>query len=118
MKGDKWTKKEKAVGRRAFENAYRKECRAIINKIREIANDASEPDDIWRLCDFLDEKREEIGIKYDYRYSVLILVFARLLKEGWITVGDLEGLKEDKIERIRHLGTALAEGPGNESMKT
>lgn len=55
----------------------------------------------------MDEKREEINIKYDYRYSVLILVFARLLKEGWITVNDLEGLEEDKIDRIRHLGGAL-----------
>jgi hypothetical protein len=118
MNSDKWTKKEKIVARRAFDNAYRKECKEIINKIREIANDAGEPDDIWRLCDFLDEKSKEIGIKYDYRYSVLILVFARLLKEGWITVGDLEGLKEDKIERIRYLGTALAAGPGKESIKT
>ena len=107
MNRDKWTKKEKTVARRAFENAYKKECKEIINKICEIANDASEPDDIWRLCDFLDEKREEIGIKYDYRYSVLILVFARLLKEGWITVNDLEGLKEDKIDRIRHLERAF-----------
>jgi hypothetical protein len=107
MNRDKWTKKEKAIARRAFENAYTKECKEIINKIREIANDASEPDDIWRLYDFLDEKRKEINIKYDYRYSVLILVFARLLGEGWITVGDLEGLKEDKIDRITHLGRAL-----------
>ena len=107
MNRDKWTKKEKTVARRAFENSYRKECGEIINKMREIANNAGETDDIWRLYDFLDEKREEINIKYDYRYSVLILVFARLLKEGWITVNDLEGLKEDKIDRIRHLGRAL-----------
>ena len=107
MNRDKWTKKEKTVARRAFENAYKKECGEIINKIGEIANHASTPDDIWRLHDFLDEKREEINIKYDYRYSVLILVFARLLKEGWITVNDLEGLEEDKINRIRHLGRAL-----------
>ena len=104
MNRDKWTKKEKTVARRAFENAYKKECGEIIKEIREIANNASEPDEIWRLHDFLDEKREEIYIKYDYRYSVLILVFARLLKEGWITVNDLKGLEADKIDRIRHLG--------------
>ena len=73
-------KNDTIPGSWAFDNAYRKECNEIINKIREIANDASEPDDIWRLCDFLDEKSKEIGIKYDYRYSVLIPVFARLLK--------------------------------------
>jgi hypothetical protein len=107
MNSDKWTKKEKTVARRAFDNAYRRECGDIINRIREIANNASTPDDMWQLYDFFDEKRKEIYIKYDYRYSVLILVFARLLKEGWITVNDLEGLKEDKIDRIRHLERAL-----------
>jgi hypothetical protein len=107
MNRDEWTKKEKTVARQAFENAYKKECVEIIKKIREIVSDAGEPDDIWGLYDFLDEKRKEINIKYDYRYSVLILVFARLLKEGWITVDDLEGLKEDKIDRIRHLGRAI-----------
>ena len=88
----------------AFDNAYKRECEEIINRSREIANSASTPDDIWQLYDFLDEKRKEIYIKYDYRYSVLIPVFARLLKEGWITAGDLEGLKEDKLKRIRYLG--------------
>jgi len=104
MNSDKWTKKEKTVARRAFDNAYKRECEEIINRSREIANSASTPDDIWQLYDFLDEKRKEIYIKYDYRYSVLIPVFARLLKEGWITAGDLEGLKEDKLKRIRYLG--------------
>lgn len=107
MNPDKWTKKEKTVARQAFDNAYKKECGEIINRIREIANNASESDDIWQLYDFLDEKRKEVNIKYDYRYSVLILVFARLLREGWITVNDLKGLEEDKIDRIRHLGGAL-----------
>ena len=46
MNRDKWTKKEKTVARRAFENAYKKECGEIINKIGEIANHASTPDDI------------------------------------------------------------------------
>jgi hypothetical protein len=34
---------------------------------------------------------------------MLILVFARLLMEGWITVDEIEGLSEDKISKIRHL---------------
>jgi len=118
MNSDKWTKKEKTVARRAFDNAHKRECEEIINRIREIANNASTPDDMWQLYDFLDEKRKEIYIKYDYRYSVLIVVFARLLKEGWITVDDLEGLKEDKIDRIKHLGEGLTRGTKNESMKT
>ena len=41
-------------------------------------------------------------MKYDYRYSVLISVFARLLTEGWLKKGDLEGLDADKIEQIEY----------------
>ncbi len=33
----------------------------------------------------------------------LIIVFARLIKEKWIDVSDLEGLEEDKIDRIESL---------------
>jgi hypothetical protein len=44
-----------------------------------------------------------IDQKYDYRYSVLILVFAQLLKQGWIEFSDLEGLNEDKIDKIKSI---------------
>ena len=64
--------------------------------MRDLAN----PNDIWRLHDFLSEKREEIDAKYDYRYSVLIFVFARLLKEGWLKESDLDGLHDDKVSKI------------------
>jgi hypothetical protein len=42
----------------------------------------------------------EIDNKYDYRYSVLILVFARLMKDGWLMIDDLKGLGQEKIDRI------------------
>lgn len=103
MNDEKWSKAEKAVARRAFENAYERECREIIKKLQVMANEADGPDDIWRVHDFLIEKRREMHPKYDYRYSVLIRVFARLLREGSISIDDLEGLKEDKIARIEDL---------------
>jgi len=100
---ESWSKKEKTVARRAFENAYEKECKDLIKHIQKRANEANQPNDIWRLHDFLNERIKEIENKYDYRYSMLILVFARLLKEGWMTVGEIEGLNEDKIAKIRYL---------------
>ena len=39
--------------------------------------------------------------KYDYRYSVLPSVFARLIREGWLSFEKLEGLGEDKIQEIK-----------------
>lgn len=100
---ESWSKKEKAVARRAFESAYEKECKDVIKQIQKRANEAKDPSDIWPLHDFLNERIKEIENKYDYRYSMLILVLARLMKEGWITVGEIEGLNKDKIAKIRYL---------------
>ncbi len=99
----KWSKAEKAVGKRAFDMAYRRECEAIIKKLKEMVASAAEPDDLWRICDLLKEQRDRIDEKYDYRYSVLVFVFARLLKEGWLWEFDLEGFQKDKLEKIKYL---------------
>lgn len=42
---------------------------------------------------------------YDYRYSVLVTVFAGLLREGWITEEDLKGLAAEKIEKIKAISS-------------
>jgi hypothetical protein len=63
----------------------------------------SEPADIWHLHDFLTEQRKRTDDKYDYRYSALIFVIARLLKEGWLEECDLNGLGEDKIAKVKFL---------------
>ena len=103
MNDIKWTKAEKKVSRSAFDKAYERERAALIKNLRAKTNDISAPDDLWRLHDFLTERRDEIDEKYDYRYSKLILVFARLVKDGWLDFNDLKGLSLDKIERIKSL---------------
>ena len=99
----KWSKTEKKIARAAFDKAYQRESSDIIKKIRKEAKKISKPDNIWRFLDFLTEKRDEIDEKYDYRYSKLILVFSRLINEGWLDFSDLEGLAEDKIDRMESL---------------
>jgi hypothetical protein len=95
-----WSKTEKSVARRAFDRAYCRECEAVAQRISEMSRDLATPEDLWRLHDFLSEKRKEIDTKYDYRYSVLIFVLARLLKEGWLHAADLDGLQEEKVSTI------------------
>jgi hypothetical protein len=99
----KWSKTEKVVARRAFDTAYQRECEALARKLKEIIATVREPADIWRIHDSMTEQRKGIDEKYDYRYSVLVFVFARLLKEGWLKETDLEGLREDKVEKIKYL---------------
>ncbi len=98
-----WSKTEKAVAKRAFETAYRKECEATIEKLKERVGSAKEPADLWQVRDFLKKKLTKIEHKYDYRYSVLILVFAALVKEGWLQESDLKGFNPDKLEKINYL---------------
>jgi hypothetical protein len=106
MNDFKWSQKEKSISRAAYNKAYENECSDIIKAAKQKANSISNPKEIWELEDFLYKKREEIDGKYDYRYSALIPVFGRLIKEGWIDMKDLEGLGEEKIERIRLIATA------------
>lgn len=98
-----WSKKEKTIARTAFDKAYEKECVQIIEKLKKKTLKLSGPGDIWELHDYLSEIRKEIDEKYDYRYSVLVLVFATLLKQQWLDIEDLEGLSADKIDRIKSL---------------
>ena len=96
-----WSKREKEIARRAFDGAYRRECAAILNMGRTMASSAREPEDLWRIHEFLSEQRIVTDNKYDYRYSVLVLVFARLVREEWLSAEELAGLGEEKLEKIR-----------------
>ncbi len=99
----KWTATEKKVARAAFKKAYKQEMRQIQKKVEEIVKRFREENDIWRLHDYLTEKRRNVDEKYDYRYSVLIYVFARLMRDGLIKEEDLKGLSEDKLLKIKAL---------------
>ncbi len=103
----KWNQKEKAIARTAFDKAFQNECNHIIEAAKERLNNLSDPKEIWRLEDYLSKKRKQIDQKYDYRYSVLIRVFGVLVYEGWIEMKDLEGLKEEKLQRIRFVAEGL-----------
>jgi hypothetical protein len=101
----KWSKKEKEIARKIFDQAHDRELNYIIDKIRkDISNiKISEKYRIWKIHDYLSEKRKEIDFKYDYRYSVLIMVFGRLFEEGFIVENDLTGLSEEKINKIKSI---------------
>jgi hypothetical protein len=66
-----------------------------------MAGKIEQPADLWNLESYLTESRKEIDRKYDYRYSVLVGVFGRLVREGLLSEEELRGLGEDKLEFIR-----------------
>jgi len=98
-----WSPSEKKAARIAFDKAARREESVIAAEVQRRCAAADEPQWMWRLHDYLDEQRREFDRKYDYRYSVLPLLFVRLRREGWLEQSDLAGLAEEKRLRIEEL---------------
>ena len=96
-----WTQPERKAARKAFDQAFERQCASIKAEVEKMIANAAAPSDIWRVDDYLSEQRRTVDRVYDYRYSVLLNVFARLLRDGWLTEADLAGLHEDKIDRIK-----------------
>jgi len=98
-----WSDTEQEIAQAAFNKAYEREIHALIQEVRERASKIAEVEEVWRLHDSLSARRHDIDGKYDYRYSVLLFVFARLVKEGWLYLNDLEGLAKDKLTKVAAL---------------
>jgi hypothetical protein len=102
-----WSHKEKGVARAAFDTALARENASIRKEVERMLQSSKEGSAVWDVLAFLSNKQRAIERKYDYRYSVLTGVFARLLYEGWLTEQDLSGLGPEKLELIRRgAGTA------------
>jgi Photoprotection regulator fluorescence recovery protein len=99
-KQDSWSPVEKKAARYAFDLAYKKPCEMIREKVRKKAEKASSPADLWKIHDYLSKERRRTDQLFDYRYSVLLQVFAVLLHQGLIHTDDLAGLSDDKLEKI------------------
>jgi hypothetical protein len=100
MRDFKWSASEKAMARKAFDRALNDELQQLVREAKAKAAVIAEPSELWKLERWLAERRIEIDRKYDYRYSVLPIVFAELMKQGRIAESDLHGLAPEKIELI------------------
>ena len=92
---------EKAIARQAFDSALQRELDAVTREAKERAANIAQPADLWKLEQWLGEQRKEIDRTYDYRYSVLPLVFANLIRQGRLTEQELLGLNEEKLDYVR-----------------
>jgi hypothetical protein len=97
----KWSQSEKRIARRAFEQALDRELTALIQETKKRINQVSTPDELWEVEHWLTERRTEINKTYDYRYSVLPVVFAKLLRRRVLSDSDLNGLDPEKVDLIR-----------------
>jgi len=98
-----WSLQEQEIARQVFDLAYDREIADLLQTVSAQAGAIAEVKDVWRLNDFLSAKRHEVDGKYDFRYPYLIVVFARLVKEGWLQPQELEGLDPSKRVKIAAL---------------
>jgi hypothetical protein len=105
MRDFSWSAGEKKIARAAYDLAYQRECEAIRREVESMLRNARAGDGqvIWRLEEYLRERRREIDQKYDYRYSVLMMLFARLVRESWLSKDDLAGLHAEKIRFLQQM---------------
>ena len=99
----KWSDAEKVVARKAFECALQQDLEEVMRQAKKMAEKIEQPSDLWELERYLTERRKEIDRQYDYRYSVLIFVFAELIQKNRLREPDLQGLSEEKLRHIRHM---------------
>jgi hypothetical protein len=76
----KWSPAEKIVARRAFDVALNRELETVIREAKERAARIREASDLWEIEGWLAEQRRRIDRTFDFRYSVLPLVFATLFR--------------------------------------
>jgi hypothetical protein len=101
MRDLRWSPAEKAIARKAFERALQQDLEAVTREAKKMAGKIEQPSDLWELEHYLTQRRKEIDRQYDYRYSVLPIVFAVLIRKGRLREEDLHGLSEDKLGYIR-----------------
>ena len=103
MRNWKWTPGEKAIARNAFEQALEEELGQIVAEFKSRAARIKDASELWKMESWLAARRKAIDEKYDYRYSVLAMVFGRLLREGRVKESGLQGLGREKLELIRNM---------------
>jgi hypothetical protein len=100
---ENWSDREKKIARRVFDAALTAELAEVMADFKSRAAAAIEPDNMWSIQEHLFHTRRDIDQKYDYRYSQLLFVFGRLVREGRVQEADLAGLSEDKLAVIRRI---------------
>ena len=102
-----WSRSEKAIARKAFDAALKRELHEVMQETKQMASQIKEPSDLWDLERSLTERRKDIDRSYDTRGSRLKDVLGRLLYENRISEDDLRGLGEEKMKSIRSFAQFL-----------
>lgn len=95
-----WTTEEQDLARRVFQRALSREVEALIESLRAQSAALRTSEDVWRLHDFLSVQRHAIEGRLAFRLPGVLFDFAGFLREGLVSLEELEGLAADKLAKI------------------
>ena len=104
-----WSRSERAIARKAFDAALKRELQGVMREAKQMANKIKEPADVWDLERYLTQCRKDIDRRYEFRSSRLTQVFGMLLSERRICEEELRGLREENMKAIRFCAKVLSE---------
>lgn len=64
-----WSRSERAIARRIFDAALKRELQDVLQETKRNANQMTKPANVWELERYLTERRKDIDRKYDFRAS-------------------------------------------------
>ena len=100
MTVESWTSSEKRLAREVFEAAAIAEEAELLAGFKSRAASVDSMEEAGALAQELLSSRRDFHYKYDYRYSQLLMVFARLVREGRVRRQMLDSLSADKLAVI------------------
>ena len=92
----KWSGAEKKIARRAYDAALEAAKAGIVAEFKAKAAAVATLSDMWAIEDYLRQQGRTFDELFDYRYSQLLFVFARLIGEGYLEESRLAGLSDEK----------------------
>lgn len=96
----KWSVAERKLAQRVYEHARLAELDETLVEFKRLAAAAPTVDEMWPLEEYLRSRRRALDEKYQFRYSLLPWLFARLVREGRVAPAELAGLSQEKLGEI------------------
>lgn len=100
---DTWSPREKKAAR-AIYNLVMDRAEADF-LARHRAKEINSPGELWEYEGELREERKDFQMIFQYTYPSLDLSFGIAMRRGWITEDEMQGLREERINRIKAIST-------------
>ncbi len=105
MNDPKWSRAEKNLARRVYEQARVAELDEVLAEFKALVSAATSVDEMWPLEGHLRNRRLSLDEKYKYRFSRLPLLFAQLIRGGRVAPAPLDGLAQKKLDEILEMAS-------------